>query len=68
MGLLARKTGDDLMVVGIIRDFFGYKALDSIASIRAADNEGWQGSNCCIVRLLKSAFVYALRWSWETHA
>ena len=40
MGPLAGEAGDRLVALKIVRNIFGYKALDSIASVWAAEKKG----------------------------
>ena len=51
MGLLAGNAGDRSVALKIVRNIFGYKALDSIVSagIRATVEKGCHGSLECWV-------------------
>ena len=49
MGLLAGNAGDRSVALKIVRNIFGYKALDSIAGIRATVEKGCHGSLECWV-------------------
>ena len=40
MGPLAGKAGDCLVALTIVRNILGHEALDSIASVRAAEKKG----------------------------